>query len=121
MKWWKASKEERLQQFLEADGIGEEKKQSVFLSMVGPKTFALLKDLVESVKLGEGDLGVLWKALKDFYSPKMNVLTERYTFRNQKQLVDKTLAEYIAALKELATTCSFGNMLEEQLPYMTSS
>lgn len=81
--------------------------------MVRPKIFALLKDLVAPVKPGEAGLGVLLKALRDFYSPKKNVLAKRYTFWNWKQLVGKTLAEYIAALNRLATLYNFGDTLEE--------
>ena len=38
--------EERLMQFLAANKIEQDRRRAVFLSVVGSKTFALLKDLI---------------------------------------------------------------------------
>ncbi len=61
------------------------------------------------------DLKELLTVLRDFFSPKKNVLAERYTFRNRKQLAGESLTEYVAALKGLASSCAFRNSIEEQL------
>lgn len=107
--------EEWFTQFLEANEIHSDRKRAFFLAVMGPKTFTLLKDLLAPKKPGEATLEELMKALRDFYAPKRNVLNERYTFRNRKQLAGESLAEYIATLKGLAATCEFGATLEEQL------
>lgn len=44
-----------------------------------------------------------------------NLLSKRYGFQARKQLNGESLAEYVAALKGLASTCEFGALLEEQL------
>lgn len=102
-------------QFLEANSIEDDRKRAVFLAVVGSKTFTHLKDLLAPKKPGEATLNKLMKALQDFYTPKRNVLSERYAFRNRKQIAGESLAEYIAALKGLEATCEFGATLEEQL------
>ncbi|KAI4904821.1 hypothetical protein NFI96_009209 [Prochilodus magdalenae] len=79
------------------------------------KTFSLLTDLLAPKKLSDCTLEDLLKALREFYVPKKNVLSERYSFRVRKQQNGETVAEYVAALKGLATTCEFGEKLDEQL------
>ncbi|KAI4896702.1 hypothetical protein NFI96_007948 [Prochilodus magdalenae] len=107
--------EQRFAQFVEANGIEQEKQRAVFLSVVGAKTFSLLTDLLAPKKLSDCTLEDLLKALREFYVPKKNVLSERYSFRVRKQQNGETVAEYVAALKGLATTCEFGEKLDEQL------
>lgn len=87
----------------------------MFLSVAGSKTLTLLKDLVAPKKPAEASFEKLMKALRDFYAPKWNVLSERYIFHSRKQLSGETLAECIASLMGLAATCEFGAGLEEQL------
>ncbi|KAG5840261.1 hypothetical protein ANANG_G00186940 [Anguilla anguilla] len=107
--------EERFAQFIEANGIEEGKQRAVFLSVVGPKTFSLLTDLVAPKKPSETPLADLLKVLRDFYVPKKNVVSERYSFRARKQQSGESLAEYVPALKRLAASCEFGLTLEQQL------
>ncbi|RXN38340.1 Retrovirus-related Pol poly from transposon [Labeo rohita] len=107
--------EERFAQFVEANGIEKSKQRAVFLSVVGAKTFSLLTDLLAPKRQSETPLTDILKALRDIYVPKKNVLSERYSFRARKQLNGESLAEYVAALKGLASTCEFGASLEEQL------
>ena len=107
--------EQRFAQFVEANGIEKEKRRAVFLSVVGAKTFSLLRDLLAPKKPSEASYDDIVKALREFHVPKKNVLSERYTFRARKQQNGESLSEYIAALKGLAATCEFGATLEEQL------
>lgn len=62
--------EERLMQFLVANKIESDRRRAVFLSVVGPKTFALLRDLIAPSKVSETEFSDLLKALRDFYTPK---------------------------------------------------
>ncbi|XP_063068247.1 uncharacterized protein LOC134459765 [Engraulis encrasicolus] len=109
--------EERFLQFLAANNIEEARKKAVFLSVVGPKTFALLKDLISPKQFSEATvtLKVLLDSLRDFYMPKKNVLAERFTFRSRRQQTGESFSDYMASLKGLASTCDFGANLEEQL------
>lgn len=47
------------------------------------------------------------KAIEDFFIPQVNVVAERYRFRQRSQRPGETTDQFAAALKELVTTCQF--------------
>ena len=53
---------ERLDHFLSANAIADEKKKDVFLSVIGPQTYKLLKSLVAPAKPGEKEYNRLVQA-----------------------------------------------------------
>lgn len=55
------------------------------------------------------------KAIQDFFTPKVNVVAERYRFRQRSQRNGESTLQYVASLRELATTCEFGAMEEEMI------
>ncbi len=56
-----------------------------------------------------------FKALEEHLIPKINVVVERHTFRKRVQGMDETVLQYIAAIRDLATTCEFGETLDDML------
>uniref|UniRef100_A0A672RZP7 Retrotransposon gag domain-containing protein n=1 Tax=Sinocyclocheilus grahami TaxID=75366 RepID=A0A672RZP7_SINGR len=46
-------------------------------------------------------------ALDKHFTPKVNVVVERYAFRKRAQFPHETIAQYVAALHALAATCGF--------------
>ncbi len=48
-----------------------------------------------------------FKALEEHLIPKINVVVERHTFRKRVQGMDETVLQYIAAIRDMATTCEF--------------
>ena len=68
---------ERIQLFLTANSIGENKQVPVLLSVVGPKTYALLRDLT---KPQEKSFAELLTMLKNHYEPKPIIITEHFHF-----------------------------------------
>lgn len=69
-------------------------------------------DLPDSRKL---DHDTAQKAIEDFFIPQVNIVAERYRFRQQSQRPGETTDQFAAALKELVTTCQFGTMEEEMI------
>ncbi|KAF7651387.1 hypothetical protein LDENG_00111640 [Lucifuga dentata] len=57
----------------------------------------------------------LWRPFRVFFSPKVNVVAERYCFRQCGQCKGETTDQYVAALKERITTCEFGTIEEEMI------
>ena len=57
-------------------------------------------------------------SLHGYFTPKVNVVVERHTFRKQVQLADESIIQYVTALRQLAATCEFANgddMIRDQL------
>lgn len=105
----------RVKLFFTANEIADKRKVPAFLSIIGPKAFALIKDLVSPQAPEEKTLDELIKTLKDHYKPKVIIIYERFKFYSRSQGDRESVSSFVAALKSLASTCDFGNTLEEML------
>ena len=94
---------ERVELFFAANGIKDEKQVAVFLSVIGPKTHALLHDLLAPDKPQEKSLAVLWETLRKHFEPKPVIIAERFRFRRRDQASGESIVEYLAELRRLAT------------------
>ena len=103
----------RVEVFYKANDIAEDKQVTVFLSVVGGKTFSLLRDLLAPDKPQDKTLAVLFETLKRHFKPKPLVIVERFYFHKRNQSPTESMAEYLAELRWLATHCEFGNYLNE--------
>lgn len=106
---------ERVELFFTANDIAEGKRVSIFLSSVGGKTYSLLRDLLAPDKPSSKSLEALFTALKAHYQPQPIVIAERFYFHKRNQAANESIADYIAALRQLATHCVFNNFLDDAL------
>lgn len=53
--------------------------------------------------------------IQDYYEPKPSVIVQRYKFNTCSRKQGKTVAAYVAALRELAEHCSYEASLPEML------
>ena len=106
---------ERLQAYLDANDIAEEKRASVLVSMIGHKTYDVLRSLMAPETPQKIEYKVLIRALKKHYEPKPLIIAERYIFHQRGQHPGESIAEYVAELCRLASTCNFGDFLEDAL------
>ncbi|XP_064469584.1 uncharacterized protein K02A2.6-like [Ornithodoros turicata] len=53
--------------------------------------------------------------LRTRFTTSVNRTAERYKFRSRAQFAEETVDEYVSALTELASTCSFGSLTEEMI------
>ncbi len=86
-----------------------------FLSIVGPATYAILRDLFAPALPSSVTLADIFERLKKHYEPKRATIVERYHFHKRDQLEGETATQYDAALRKLATHCQFADYLEEAL------
>ena len=105
---------ERFELFVKCNSIAAEKKVSLLLTVVGVKTYSLLRDLCMLDKPSEKDFNTLVQLVESHLYPKPSFIVERYKFSHRNQL-DQNVAQYIAALKRLATHCEFGTQLNDYL------
>ncbi|XP_023193683.1 uncharacterized protein LOC111609437 [Xiphophorus maculatus] len=106
---------ERLEQYLEANDIDEEKHVAVLLSVMGAKAYGLLRNLVQPEKPKDKTFGEIVDILKEHYETKPILVAERFCFNRCNQKTSQTVAQYVAELKQQAANCDFGASLDSAL------
>ncbi len=106
---------ERFEYFMAANDIDQEKAVPTFLSVMGPKTFTLLRNLLQPEKPGEKTYDQIVNTLKAHFSPKPLVIAERFRFHRRNQLEGETVTMFVAVLKKLSEHCEFGDVRNDTL------
>lgn len=89
--------------------IKDEKKADVFLSVLGTTEYGFLKGLIEPIKAVELTYAELTETLSRHFKPKPILIAECFRFYQRHQSQGETVADYILALKRLASTCDRDN------------
>ena len=105
---------ERFEHFVAANGLAG-RKLSVFLSVMGPATYGLLRSLIAPEKPGTKTYEETVEVLQAHFSPKPIVIAERFRFHKRNQGEGETITQYIADLKKLSEHCEFGAYLQDAL------
>ena len=106
---------ERVEQFFIANDIAEDKQVPAILSLMGNKTYGLLRNLCAPAKPASKSLTQIVQILQKHLSPKPLVIAERFRFHNRNQLEGESISSYIAELKKLSEHCEFGTSLNDSL------
>ena len=108
---------ERLEHFFAANGIVEDdRKLSVFLSVIGPNAYKLLRSVISPKKPGEKTFEELVTAMTEHHSPAPSEIVQRYKFHSRFRKPGESIATFVSELRSLAEFCNFeGNQLENQL------
>ena len=106
---------ERAGLFFRANDIVGEKQSTVFLSVIGRKTYALLRNLVAPDLPQDKTLPDIIAALQNHFEPKPLVIAQHFHFHRRNQLPNESVAEYVAELRRLSTHCDFGKYLNDAL------
>ena len=53
--------------------------------------------------------------MREYYEPKPSAIVQRFKFNTRSRNPGETIATYVAALRELAEHCSYGDLLSEML------
>lgn len=101
---------ERLELFIVINNI--QHKKEVFLTLVGSKTYEVLRALCTPKKPVELDYDVLTKKVLEYVKPTPSIQAQRSAFRARVQK-DETVTEFIAQLQALSRSCEFTNLEEE--------
>lgn len=93
----------------------EARKRALLLHCLGTEGQRIFNTLPDS-----GDtLASAITALEKHFNPALNVVAERHAFIKRLQGAQETILQYIAALRQLAATCEFGencdDMIRDQL------
>ena len=93
----------------------EKRKTAVFLTLVGGKTYNLLRDLASPGKPVDLKFTEAIELLKSHFNPKPPVTAERHKFYQRRQETAENVAEYLAALRKCAEHCNFADFLQQAL------
>ena len=105
---------ERADQYFTVNEMSNEKKVPAILSLMGPKTYALLKSLHTS-KTWRAKLQSHCKKLKDHLNPKPLEIAECFRFYKQNQKEGESVGDSVAGIRKLSTHCNFGEFQENML------
>ena len=109
---------QRVELYFDANDVVDEKKVPVLLSIIGAKTYGLLRSLVVPKALKEKTFAEIKTLLKNHFEPVPSVIAERYRFRRREQAPGESIASYVAELRQLTVHCKFEDttdFLEESL------
>jgi hypothetical protein len=105
----------RMDIFFMANSIKEDKKKKTFLTLLGPKHYSLLQNLVAPKTPIDCEYDFLIGNLKTHFKPKVVLVYERFKFYTRKQESGESIAQFVAGLKSAARTCNFGETLDDYL------
>ena len=109
---------ERLSYFI-ANDIAEDadgRRKAILLSVCGHETYQLIRNLVggaEAIK--DAQYADMIKLITDYYDPPPSVTVQQFKFNSRIQHKDESIAIYIAAMRQLAEHCKFGDTLSNML------
>ncbi|XP_064463517.1 uncharacterized protein K02A2.6-like [Ornithodoros turicata] len=106
---------ERFEHYVTANDISEDKKKATFLTVIGAKTYEVLKNLVVPDVPGNKSYRELKGLLEEHYSPKPSIIAERCKFNRRCQEAHESVEDFTLALKELARKCEFDSFLNDAL------
>ena len=110
-----ASYSERVELFLQAHAVPDDRQVAVVLNAVGVKNYSLLRGLVAPARPSEKTVTELLDLLKGHYEPEPVIIAERYHFYTRNQKEEESVVQYAAELRRRASTCSFGDHLDDAL------
>ena len=87
----------------------------MFLTVIGGRAYALLRNLLAPTKPADKSYGELVKVMKNHLKPTPPVIAERFKFHRRNQRDGETVAQYLAEMRKLTEQCDLKEYLEEAL------
>ncbi|XP_071508641.1 uncharacterized protein [Diadema antillarum] len=107
---------ERLDLYFKANDITSEgKKQTTLLTVIGPSSYKLLRNLVAPTKPSAMENDDLVAAMNAQHCPIPREIVQRCKFNSRFRMDNVTIAGYMASLPSLAGFCNFGMLLDVML------
>ncbi|KAK3085126.1 hypothetical protein FSP39_024809 [Pinctada imbricata] len=97
-------------QYFAVNDIDSEKKVPALLTLIGGKTYGLLRNLTAPDKPSTKTYAVITELLQKHLSPKPLVIAERYRFHKRNQRQDESVNDYVAELRKLSEHCAFRDL-----------
>lgn len=98
---------DRLTAYFIVQNVPDKLKVQCFVSLIGPKLFSLLKNLLYPSSYSDKTFEDLTKLLKAHINPPPLVIPARHAFLNRKQHDGESISNYITQLRKLISTCKY--------------
>ena len=95
--------------------VADEKKVPALLSLIGPTTYQILRDLTAPDLPKDKTFDQLCTKLSTHFNPKPLVIAERFRFHKRDQKPDESINDYNVSLRKLSEHCKFGTNLNDTL------
>ncbi|XP_014675604.1 PREDICTED: uncharacterized protein LOC106815629 [Priapulus caudatus] len=106
---------ERVNLFMEANGIKDDVKVQSFLAIIGASAYGVLKSMCSPDLPRTKTVDQLIDLLRKHYDPRPLVIVERFRFMKRTQRDSENISQFVTELKRLSTHCEFGTTLLERL------
>ena len=107
---------ECLQQYLAANKIEDpDQQRAILLSICGPATYRLIRNLVSSKKPTELKFLEIVEHVQKHHDSKPSVIIQRYHFNSRNLRSGESVASHVAELWHLSEHCEFGTTLNQML------
>ena len=107
---------ERLEYYFIANDVQDPaKKKAILLTVCGPSTFQLLKNLLQPNMPESKAYTDLVDLLSNHLNPTSSVIMQRFKFNTRTRKDTESVAIYVAELKRLGEHCEFGDKLNEMV------
>ena len=83
--------------------------------MIGPKTYGVLRNLLAPGRLQEKGYSEVVQMLTRHFEPQRIVIAERFKFYRRSQGEGESVVDFVAESRRLASSCEFGNFLNDAL------
>lgn len=107
--------QERLDQYFVANEVANDKKVPALLSLIGPKTYGVLRDLTSPNLPKEKTYEQLCELLSKHFNPEPLVIAERFRFHKRDQKQGESVTDFNVSLRKLSEHCKFGQSLNDTL------
>ena len=112
---WQSYTEQFNYYFIANDITTDSKKVAILLSACGQSTFNTISSLVDADTLQGIKYNDLIQLLSDHYDPAPSSIVQRYKFYNRVRAEGESIANFVAALREIAKHCEYGDTLKVML------
>ena len=104
---------ERLQLYFEANGVKDENKVAVLLTVIGARAYETLRSLLAPALALDTSFGELLGVLKQHYDPQPLVTVEQFRFYQRSQTANESIPDFVADLHYLSIKCEFKEFLDQ--------
>ena len=107
---------ERAEHYFVANGVDtQETRRAVLLSSCGAPTYRLIRNLSTPLKPGEKTYKEIVELVASHLQPKPSVIMQRFKFNSRVRGEGESIADFVAALRQLSEHCAFGDTLQDVL------